>query len=161
MTAEQMVKEYTNLKRELQVLEFQIGQFRGVSEEDIIDSMCRGGHDDSERVQTSGTSDKTASVAIRFRRVMEKENDEWFDFLWSRYRYVKEEIDFFESCLRFMPDHRGDILMDLTMKVSWEVIAAKYDISRTTIQNRRNKAMQELRECYRMRDLQTETYMLS
>jgi hypothetical protein len=92
---------------------------------------------------------------------MEKENDEWFDFLWSRYRYVKEEIDFFESCLRFMPDHRGDILMDLTMKVSWEVIAAKYDISRTTIQNRRNKAMQELRECYRMRDLQTETYMLS
>lgn len=161
MTAEQMMKEYKSMKRELQVLEFQVSQFQGVSENDIIETMCHGNHDNTEWVQTSGTSDKTASVALKYKNVMERENDEWFDFLWSRYQHIKEELDFFEECLKFLPDDMGNIMMDLINRVSWDEIAEKYYVSRTTIQNRRDRAMKELNECYRLRDMQIESFMLS
>ena len=39
MTAEVMMKEYKNMKKELTVTEFQLRQFQGVSEQDMIDSM--------------------------------------------------------------------------------------------------------------------------
>ena len=39
MTAEVMMKEYRNMKKELTVTEFQLRQFQGVSEQDMIDSM--------------------------------------------------------------------------------------------------------------------------
>ena len=39
MTAEVMMNEYRNMKRELTVTEFQLRQFQGVSEQDMIDSM--------------------------------------------------------------------------------------------------------------------------
>ncbi len=49
------------------------------------------GHaDDNDRVQTSNRSDKTASVAINYKSVMDRENDEWFEFLWNRYQAVVE-----------------------------------------------------------------------
>ena len=34
-----MMKEYKNMKKELTVTEFQLRQFQGVSEQDMIDSM--------------------------------------------------------------------------------------------------------------------------
>lgn len=77
MTAEVMMKEYKNMKKELTVTEFQLRQFQGVSEQDMIDSMLYS-HQDGERVQTSTLSDKTANIAIKYKAAMERENDEWY-----------------------------------------------------------------------------------
>lgn len=161
MTAEKMMNEYKSMKKELRVLEFQLGNFQGVSEDDVISSMVFGCHSDTERVQTSGTSDKTAMTALRYKEVMERENEQWFDFLWNRYRYVKEEVDFFETSVRYLPDELGNIVMDMIEKVSWDNLCEKYDVCRTTISNRKKEAMKQLNESYRLRDMQTEQFMLS
>ena len=63
MTAEVMMKEYKNMKKELTVTEFQLRQFQGVSEQDMIDSMLYS-HQEGERAQTSTLSDKTAKTAL-------------------------------------------------------------------------------------------------
>ena len=91
MTAEAMMKEYKNMKKELTVTEFQLRQFQGVSEQDMIDSMLYS-HQEGERVQTSTLSDKTANIAIKYKAAMERENDEWYDFLFHRYMFLKEEL---------------------------------------------------------------------
>ena len=95
MTAEVMMNEYRNMKRELTVTEFQLRQFQGVSEQDMIDSMLYS-HQEGERVQTSTLSDKTANIAINLKSAVERENDGWYDYLFQRYKYLKEELDFFE-----------------------------------------------------------------
>ena len=112
MTAEVMMREYKNLKRELAVTEFQLRQFRGVSEQDMIDSMTYS-HQEGERVQTSTLSDKTASIAVNFRQAMERENDEWCDYLFHRYRYLKEELDFFENAVDRLEQRHKNIIRDL------------------------------------------------
>ena len=68
MTAERMFREYKNLKKEQGILLFQLEQFSGIEESDVIDSMMFGHADDNDRVQTSNRSDKTASVAINYKR---------------------------------------------------------------------------------------------
>ena len=90
MTAEVMMKEYKNMKKELTVTEFQLRQFQGVSEQDMIDSMLYS-HQEGERVQTSTLSDKTANIAVKYKAAMERENDEWYGFLFHRYMFLKEE----------------------------------------------------------------------
>ena len=82
MTAEIMMKEYSSMKKELSILEYQLQQFKGVDENDIIMSM-QFSHQEGDRVQTSTLSDKTASIAMNYRKIMKQENDEWFDFLWN------------------------------------------------------------------------------
>lgn len=161
MTAERMIKEYGEMKKELAVLRFQISHFEGMDEKDMIVSMLYGGHDETERVQTSNISDRTASIALNYRKQMARENDEWFDFLWDRYHYVKEEVEFFETTVGFLPEELGGIIMDMIEKMSWDTICEKYDICRTTVSNRKKEAVKQLNEAYRLRDIQTERFMLS
>lgn len=162
MTAEIMMKEYDAMKKELSVLEFQISHFTGVEENDVILSMLYGHHDDTERVQTGTVSDKTASIAINYRKVMDKENDEWFDFLWERYRYVKEEVDFFEAGIRCLPQELSGIMQDIISgDLSWDELSDKYHISRASVGNYRKNAIKQLNEAYRMRDMMQEAFMLS
>lgn len=111
MTAEVMMKEYKNMKKELTVTEFQLRQFQGVSEQDMIDSMLYS-HQEGERVQTSTLSDKTANIAIKYKAAMERENDEWYDFLFHRYMFLKEELDFFEHAVNGLDERHRSIITD-------------------------------------------------
>ena len=113
MRAEAMFKEYKTMKKELSVLQFQMSQFKGVDENDLILSMQFSHPEGGDRVQTSNISDKTASVAMNYRQRMERENDEWFDFLFNRYRYVSEEVAFFESSVAALPDILPNLIMDM------------------------------------------------
>ena len=47
-----------------------------------------------ERVQGGGTSDKTGNAAVKYRKMKERLDDDWFDYLLGRYQAVKEELEF-------------------------------------------------------------------
>ncbi len=162
MRAENMMKEYKNMKKELTILEFQLGQFKGISEEDMIQSMQLSHPDGDERVQTSTLSDKTAKVAMNYRQIIERENDAWFDFLWERHRKMTEEVEFFEGSVRNL----SGILPDLIMKMvsgesTWDDLAAEYDISRRSIGNYKKKAITELNKAYQVRESCVQEFILS
>lgn len=162
MRAEQMMNEYKSMKKELTILEFQLSQFQGVSEEDVILSMQLSHPDGDERVQTSTLSDKTAKAAMNYRQVMERENDAWFDFLINRYQKMKEEVGFFESSIKKLSGVLPSIVMDLLDDdVTWDEMMSRYNISRTTISKYKKKAILELNERYELRDKQIETFILS
>lgn len=148
------------MKRELQITSFQLRRFEGVSEKDIILSMQLGRHDDCERVQTGTLSDKTAKVAMNYKNIMERENDEWFYYLFHRYEYLKEEIDFLEESISALPGVLPDVIMDLLDgELTWENIAGKYHVTTAMIAKYKKKALKELDTVFEMRDRQTESYM--
>ena len=160
MTAETMFREYKAIKREASVLKFQLGRFEGVSADDIILSMQFSHPGGEERVQTSTLSDKTASVAMNYRHIMERENDEWFKHLFYRYNFIKEELDFFEECVAQLPEVQSGVIMDLLSDdMTWDNIACKYHVSTTMVSKYKKAAMKELNARYELRDRQTEAYL--
>lgn len=150
------------MKKELEVLQFQMSHFKGVEENDLILSMQFSHPEGGERVQTSSISDKTASVAMNYKQRMERENDEWFSFLFSRYRYVSEEVAFFENSVAALPGNLSGVIQDLVMgELTWENIAMKYHVTTAMIAKYKKKALRELEAVYELRDRQTEVYILS
>lgn len=162
MNAETMMKEYKNMKKELTILKFQLGQFKGVSEEDIILSMQLSHPDGDERVQTSTLSDKTAKVAMNYRQIIERENDEWFNFLWERYKKMHEEVTFFEESVRNLSGNLPTLIMKMVSGEStWDDLAVEYDISRRSIGNYKKKAIAELNKAYQLRESCVQEFILS
>ena len=162
MRAEAMFKEYGIMKKELTVLQFQMSQFKGVDENDIILSMQFSHPEGGDRVQTSNISDKTASVAMNYKKIAARENDEWFSYLWNRYRYISEEVAFLESSVAALPDILPNLIMDMLEKSeTWDDLMYKYNIGRSTISKYKKRAIALLDEVYELRDRQTEAYILS
>ena len=161
MRAEDVFRDYPNMKKELSILEFQLQQFQGIDEKDLITAMSFSHPEGDDRVQTSTLSDKTAAIAITYKKAAERENDEWFDFLWNRYNYLKEETEFFEHGIRSLDEILASIMTDLlTGDLSWDEIQSKYSISRMMITRYKKKAMSNLQNLYNLREKQVADYIL-
>ena len=74
---EKLISEYPQMVSQKKCLAYQVAHFRGLSPEDVITSMYTA-HHEGERVQTSGTSDKTAQIALNYESRMERLNREWY-----------------------------------------------------------------------------------
>ena len=161
MRAEEVFREYPNMKRELSVLEIQLCQFEGVNEDDMITSMSFSHPEMNDRVQTSNLSDTTAKTAINYKKVADRENSDWFDFIWTRYLYLKEEVDFFEHGVKSLDVMLSSVLTDLLeQKLSWDEIQDKYSISRMMITRYRKRALCNLQNLYDLRNQQVAEYIL-
>lgn len=162
MRAEQMIMTYPAMKKELEVLAFEIEQFKGIDEDDMIEAMVFRQHHDLDRVQTSGTSDRTFSTAINYKKAVDRENKERLKFLMDRYWYVREELEFFERCVLLLPEELKNLMTGFLFEgKTWDAMEAEMHISRRTVGNYRNRAVRALNESYRMRDDTECAYMCS
>ena len=161
MKAGEMFKGYQDMRQECIVLEFQIRQFEGGSHEDVIESMTFS-NPQEERVQTSGLSDRTGKTAIRYRRVKERLDDDWYDSLLDRYRYLQEEIQFFEYAVTKLSGRLPEFIRDMVMeRMSWTELMSKYNVGHSMVGKYRKMAEKELNVLYEIREKQADSYMLS
>ncbi|WP_394526830.1 hypothetical protein [Lacrimispora sp. JR3] len=161
MDVERIFKEYREWKHSLALLEFELGRFQGIPYEDVIESLCFS-KPQGERVQTSGTSDKTGMTAMVYRQVKERLDDEWFDFLLGRYKQIKEEMDFLEYAIRQLSGRLSEIIWDMIIEQSsWQELMIKYNVSHAMVGKYRKKAVEELKRIYELRGQQTDSYLLS
>ena len=120
---EALIRDYQKNKMELKCLEHQIRNFRGISENEMIDTMYFT-QPEGERVQTSGVSDKTAKIAMSYRERMDAMNEEWYQHLEKQYFALAEEISFFESAVKALPGKMGEIMQDMIFsQASWDELA--------------------------------------
>ena len=77
---EKLIAEYPDMVRDRKCLAYQIAHFRGLSAEEVIESMYTP-HQEGERVQTSSLSDKTAQIAMNYRDRLNQMNLEWYEHL--------------------------------------------------------------------------------
>ena len=158
---EVLIRDYQKNKMELKCLEHQIRNFRGISENEMIDTMYFT-QPEGERVQTSGVSDKTAKIAMSYRERMDAINEEWYQHLEKQYFSLAEEISFFESAVKALPGEMGEIMQDIVFsQASWEEVADKHYVSRRTIGRYRQKAIDELVVLYEKHEAEMTAYMLS
>ena len=158
---EALIRDYPKNKMELKCLEHQIRNFRGISENEMIDTMYFT-QPEGERVQTSGVSDKTAKIAMSYRERMDAINEEWYQHLEKQYFSLAEEISFFESAVKALPGEMGEIMQDIVFsQASWEEVADKHYVSRRTIGRYRQKAIDELVVLYEKHEAEMVAYMLS
>lgn len=158
---EAMIRDYQKNKMELECLKHQLQHFRGVTETEMIDTMYFT-QPEGERVQTSGTSDKTARIALSYRDRMESVNREWYEHLEKQYLSLAEEIGFFESAVCALPGKSGEVMRDMVFsQISWDDLASKHYVSRRTIGRYRQKAIDELVALYEKHEAQMLDYMLS
>ena len=162
MKAETMFKDYNKMKREMAFLELQLQSFTGLSVEDMITSMTFAGEPEGDRVQTSGTSDKTCSIALDYRKRLAQENADYCRFLYDKYAQIKKEIDFFENGIRTLGEKKSDVLLEmLDGELTWDQIADQYGICKKTITNYKKQAIKMLNSLYQRRYAMEIEFMLS
>ena len=155
-----LLKEYPKLKRERDCLAHQIAHFRGVTAEEVIQSMYTP-RMEGERVQTSGTSDKTAQIALNYQERMERINREWFEHLEHRLKQLTDELSFFESALDSLSGRLPAIMRALVVRQStWDSVQAEYHIGRATLSAYRKQAISELDELFAAQDRAEAAYLL-
>jgi hypothetical protein len=158
---EQLMRDYHQMVMERNCLENQIKQFNGISENEMINSMYFN-NQKGERVQTSGVSDKTASIAIKYKGEMNKVNRGWLKHLKKRYRMLSDELIFFESAITSLSGNLPEIMYDLVINgLTWDELTLKYHVSRTMIAKYRKKAIHELKTLYTNHEKEVVDYMLS
>lgn len=159
MKIEKIIKQYDEMKKELKLLDFQLSRFEGITEEDVIDTMTFS-HPEGDKVMTSGTTDKTFSIATKYKNIVEKENDEWYEFLIRRRIHLSEEVDFFEQCIDSV-SHSDIVKAIFIQKMSWTEVERLFSLSHAAVGKYRKQALKELEEIYFTRDKQLESYLLS
>ena len=159
--AEKVMQDYQQMVMERICLENQIRNFKGITEEEMIDSLYFPQPDD-DRVQTSGISDKTARIAISYREKMDRINKEWQAHLEKKHSVLLEELVFFESAVFSLSGILPDLISDMVIKgLTWDDLAGKYHISRTMVAKNRKRAIRELETLYAIHDVEMAEYILS
>jgi len=161
MDMENLFKEYGKWKKNRLMLAHELIRFEGVSDDEVIESMCFS-KPEGERIQKSGITDTTGKTAIYYRKVAETMNDDWYDFLFRQYQEVKEEIEFFESAIRQLSGRLPEVIYDMVvLEMPWKEMAGKYQVSEAMLTKYRKKAMSELQLLYELREKHEEQYLLS
>lgn len=162
MNAEELFTRYRELKAELKMVTYQIAHFKGISESELIDALAFGHNPDEVRVSGSGTSDKTAKIALNLQDIMKRENTEWYDYLVKRYRELDDEVSFFEFCIRQLGDKKYYVVMDLLDgELTYDDIASHYKIGRTTVVTYRKEAISMVEKMLKRREEEQVAFMLS
>lgn len=159
--AEKIMQEYQQMVMERICLENQIKNFKGITENEMIDSLYFP-QPDGDRVKTSGISDKTARIAISYREKMDRINKEWQAHLEKKHSVLLEELVFFESAVFSLSGILPDLISDMVVKgLTWDDLADKYHISRTMVAKNRKRAIRELGILYAIHDEEMAEYILS
>jgi len=147
---EKLLINYHELKRSLGLLEFKIENYEmyRISAERTIEEMTFTSPQ-GERVSNSGVSDKTSKIALKYKSVTEENNEEHLAELKERYKAQKYELDMLERCIFLLKKELSDLITDMVINdMSIEKVSIKYDMPRSTIKRRYEKAVVEIDEMY-------------
>lgn len=160
---EKMISEYPDMidRRKAVICQLQSLKNSEVSVNDIIESLTFA-RPDGERVQTSGTSDKVARIALSYRDHQERMNAEIFNYWMSRYEYLDREITFLESSIGQLPDEMSEAMKALVLEgLTWEEASISLCVSIMTLQRIRKQAIDNLVRIYQQRESIEASLLLS
>jgi len=145
---EHLLKDYHEIKRSLDRLNFEIETFRGLGYAEVITALTFT-NPEGELVQTSGVSDKTSRIALIYRESTDKLNFDHVKALVMKYNTQKREMDMLDYCITLLEPRMSGIITDMfIMGLSWKELRSKHCVSHTMIGNYRKKGILELERLY-------------
>jgi len=150
---EYLLKNYHEIKRSLERLNFEIETFRGLGYAEVITALTFT-NPEGERVKTSGVSDKTSRIALAYRESTDKLNCEYVKALVMGFNTQKREMDMLDYCITLLEPRMSEVLTDMFITgLSWKELRSKHCVSHTMIGNYRKKGIRELERLYDVRKL--------
>lgn len=141
---EHLLKDYHEIKRSLNRLNFEIDTFRGQGYAEVIMALTFT-NPAGERVQSSGVSDKTSRIALAYRESTDKLNCDEVLALVLRYNTQKREMDVLEYCISLLEPRLSEVITDMFInKMPWDRMCDKYYVSQPMLSKYRKKAIGEL-----------------
>lgn len=145
---EYLIKNYDEVKLKLALVRNKLLNFKGFSEESVIESMVFE-RSQEERVQSSNTTNRSENLALTYHERLEQENREYLQSLKECYDFLNSELTFFEETVALLSGDLKEFAQDLIFNnLSWDDLERKYEISRSTISYRKQKVVHHLRKCY-------------
>jgi len=140
----QLFKGHREIKQNLCVRQFQISNFSGLGDDEVIAALTFSSPD-GEYVQNSNISDKSGRIALMYKNIADSEGMELLRSMVKTYQAQKRELDVFEHCITLLEPKLSEIITDMViMKMPWNEIQAKHNISRTTLVRYRKKAVVDI-----------------
>ena len=141
---EHLLKNYHEIKRGMDRLNFEIETFRGLGYAEVITALTFTNLD-GERVQNNNVSDKTARIALAYRDSTDKINCDDVLALVLKYNAQKREMDVLEYCITLLEPRLSKVITDMFInKMPWDGMCDKYYVSQPMLSKYRRKAIGEL-----------------
>ena len=142
-----MVKEREQISQRLKELQNEF-----LTDRDIIEALSFS-HPDDDRVQTSGTSDKTCKIALCYRDKKNKVLDDSYRYWTSRYNEINSEIETFEEAVKRLPGDLAEVMQLIVIdNNTWEQAETMLCMSRMSLHRVRKQAIDELVRIYRRKE---------
>jgi len=140
---EWLLKNYHEIKRHLDRLNYEIKRFTGLSYEQVIETMNYAAPE-GERVQTSNISDKSGRLALSYRDYADQLNSDVMG-LAKEYHAQKDEMDVLDYCIQLLEPSLSEIITDMYInKITWDEICEKNHISRKTLARYRKTGISQI-----------------
>lgn len=161
--AEYILTHYDELKRDLEMLKYQLDNFKPVTENEVIGSLVFA-KSDEPKVSCTPTNQRSEMIALSFRERMIQENEELLADLTQRYLCLSRDIEAFDMAIRFLKGDQSDFALELLKPdCNWDYLMREFHISRGTVHNWRRKLLEHIRQIFVKlgRSLKSELYMNS
>ena len=151
-----MVKEREQISQRLKELQNEF-----LTDGDIIEALSFS-HPDGDRVQTSGTSDKTCKIALCYRDKRNQVLDDSYRYWTERYNAINSEIETFEEAVKRLPDELAEVIQLIVIdNNTWDQAETMLCMSRMSLQRIRKQCIEELVRVYQKREALLVCDMLS
>jgi hypothetical protein len=147
---EWLLKNYHEIKRHLDRLNYEIKRFTGLSYEQVIETMNYAAPE-GERVQTSNISDKSGRLALSYRDYADQLNSDVME-LAKEYHAQKDEMDVLDYCIQLLEPSLSEIITDMYInRMTWSRLCSKYHISEKTLARYRKNGIAQITKTFEVR----------
>lgn len=153
---ELMFREYRNKERDIKLLRQRLMDMTCISDEEVIETMVFSSPE-GEYVQSSGISDKTATIAMHFRDQQERLNKDMVGLITRKICSLVDELRLFDYAVALLPTRQAEIVRHLVKNGDdWETTMQELEISRRTLQRERQNAIDGLEHMYSLFDARSD-----
>lgn len=149
-SVERLLVNYREIKQCLEVLRFQIENFKGLSYDGVIEELTFASPV-GERVQNSSISDKSSRIALTYREIVDQQNEEVLRGMTERYFDIKHHLDTLDHCISLMDRKLSNVITDMFIyKLSWDEMCDKYYVSRNMLSKYRKTGLAQIAKIFQI-----------
>lgn len=143
-----LLEHYNQMRVEIDTLKFEMKNLKRMQDEEIIEALSFSASL-GERVQSSGTSDKTANIALSYREKLERLRDDAKAAISVRLSTLVLTINRLDFYISKLPPVEGNILREYYIEnYSWRDLQELKGVSAKTLIRHRDEALDKLVKLY-------------
>lgn len=143
-----LLKNHSRMAREAATLRFELKNFVRVGDDEIIEEMALP-HRMGDGIRSGRISDKTADVALRYREVADRVNEEAYKAVVHRLCALETAIERLDFYLAQLDKTQAEVLQGYYFeRKTWREMQERMDLATKSLRRIRDTAVASLAEQY-------------